>query len=249
MPSGPVPTAGEFTRDSLFDGRLWVLQPRHGYRFSVDAVLLAHFVAPPPGARIIDLGTGCGILPLLLSYRQPGLSGLAFEIQPRLAALARDNLAANGLERAWRVAAHDFRRLAEVLPAGSCDWAVCNPPYRQAGASRLNPMTEQALARHEVCADLPAVTAALRHALGIGGRAALVYPVARTAALITALRSEGLEPQRMQVVHGYPGATGKLLLVEAVRGGGKEMQVLPALNIHCRRGGGYSPEMARFYQP
>jgi tRNA1Val (adenine37-N6)-methyltransferase len=249
MRSGPSPAAGAFTRDSLFDGRLWVMQPRQGYRFSVDAVLLAHFAAPPRGARIVDLGTGCGILPLLLSYRQPEIRGTAIEIQPRLAALARDNFAANGLDLTWRLVEHDFRRLAEVLPADSCDWAVCNPPYRQAGASRCNPMPEQAMARHELCVDLPAVTAALRHALRIGGRAALIYPAARTAALVASLRGEGLEPKRMQVVHGYPGSAGKLILMEAARGDGQELRILPPFYIYENKGGSFSATMKSCYLP
>jgi tRNA1Val (adenine37-N6)-methyltransferase len=225
------------------------MQPRQGYRFSVDAVLLAQFVVPPQGAQVVDLGTGCGILPLLLSYRQPELRGTAIEIQPRLAALARDNLATNGLDQVWRVVEHDFRHIAEVLPAASCDWAVCNPPYRQAGANRCNPMPELALARHELCADLPAVTAALRHALRIGGRAALIYPAARMAALVAALRGEGLEPKKIQIVHGYPGSEGKLILMEAVRGGGQGFSFLPPFYIHASKGGSFSAAMKRCYLP
>jgi tRNA1Val (adenine37-N6)-methyltransferase len=251
-PGSPRPrpfTGGEFTRDSLFGGRLWVMQPRQGYRFSVDAVLLAHFISPPPSARVIDLGTGCGILPLLLSYRYPGLSGVAVEIQPRLAGLARENLIANNLEKRWRLVNHDFRRLAEVLPAGSCDFAVCNPPYRRAGASRCNPDPEKAMARHELRADSAAVSAALGHALGMGGRAALIYPDARRDELCSALKNVGLEPEKMQVVHGYPGGRGKLLLIEAVKGGGRELELLPPFYILEKRGGNFSAAMQRCYLP
>ncbi|MEJ2032908.1 MAG: methyltransferase, partial [Deltaproteobacteria bacterium] len=179
----------EFSRDSLFAGQLQILQPRQGYRFSVDAVLLAHFITPKRNERLLDLGTGCGILPLILSYRHPELTGVALEIQPRLAALARENLARNGLAAAWQVEEHDFRGLAGFLPAGGFDWAISNPPYRSAGTGRRNPLVEEAAARHELTADLPAVVAAMRHALKNGGRTALVYPAARMAALIATLKT------------------------------------------------------------
>ncbi|MDA8164820.1 MAG: tRNA1(Val) (adenine(37)-N6)-methyltransferase, partial [Desulfobacteraceae bacterium] len=229
--------ADEFTRDSLFAGGLWVLQPRQGYRFSMDAVLLAHFIAPKQGERLLDLGTGCGILPLILSYRHPGLGGVAVEIQPRLAALARENFAVNGLDAAWQVIEGDVGDLAAILPTGGFDWAISNPPYRPAGTGRRNPLPEAAAARHELTADLPAVIGAMRRALKTGGRAALVYPATRLAPLIAALKSQGLEPKRLQVVYSHPGDTGRLVLVEARKGGGEEMTVLPPFSIYQSPGG------------
>jgi tRNA1Val (adenine37-N6)-methyltransferase len=249
MCPGPSPADAEFTCEFLFDGRLRVLQPRQGYRFSVDAVLLAHFIAPKKGERVLDLGTGCGILPLILSYRHPGVGGVAVEIQPRLAALARENFAANGLAAAWRVAEHDFRELAELLPAGGFDWVISNPPYRPAGSGRRNPLAESAAARHELTADLEALAAAMRSALKNGGRAALVYPASRTAALITVLKMHGLEPKRLQIVYSLPGDSGQLVLIEARKGGGEHIAVLPPFFICREPGGSYSPEMANCYQP
>jgi tRNA1Val (adenine37-N6)-methyltransferase len=244
-----VPDPGELTRDSLFDDRLQVLQSRQGYRFSMDAVLLAHFVAPREGERLVDLGTGCGILPLLLSYRHPGINGIAVEIQPRLARLARENIVINSLERNWQVEEFDFQRLAELLPAGSCDWAISNPPYRRAGSSRSNPRGEQAKARHELSVELPAVIAAMRHALKAGGRAALIYPAARAASLLSGCKEGGLEPKRLQVVYSYPGGRGKLVLVEARKGGGEELLILPPFYLHEKKGGHVSAEMSKLYQP
>ena len=239
----------ELTRDPLFSGRVVLCQPKRGYRFSVDAVLLAHFVAPRQDERILDLGTGVGVLPVILSYRRPGIRGVAIEIQPRLAGLAEANLAANGLAQSWQVVEDDFRRLAELLPPESFDWVVSNPPYRQAGSSRQNPMAEQAVARHELRADLSAVGAAMGHALKPGGRAAIVYPAARLAALLTTFRHYGLEPKRLQIVYGYPGAEGRLVLVEALKGGGEELEILPPFYIARESGGKYTPEMASCYRP
>jgi tRNA1Val (adenine37-N6)-methyltransferase len=247
MSPGPS-AADEFTREPLFDGQLHVLQPRQGYRFSVDAVLLAHFIAPKQGERLLDLGTGCGILPLILSHRHPGLAGVAVEIQPRLAALARENLAANGFAAAWQVEEGDFGKPSGVLPPGGFDWAISNPPYRPAASGRRNSLPEAAAARHELTADLPAVAAAMRRALRNGGRAALVYPAARTVPLIAALKNNGLEPKRLQIVYSSPGESGLLVLVEARKGGGEELLVLPPFFICREPGGAYSEEMARLYQ-
>lgn len=247
-PASSTP-GGEFSRDTLFDGRLTVLQPRQGYRFSVDAVLLAHFISPKKGDRLLDLGTGCGILPLILSYRHPALGGVAVEVQHRLAALARENLAGNGLATAWQVEERDFKELAGVLPAGGFDWAISNPPYRSVGRGRRSPRAESAAARHELVVDLPAVAAAMLRALKNGGRVALIYPAARLAALVATLKNSGLEPKRLQVVYSYPGDAGRLVLIEARKGGGEELAVLPPFFIYRRAGGEYSEEMAACYRP
>lgn len=240
--------ARELTDDTLFEGRLTCRQHRDGYRFSVDAVLLAHFFTPRPAESVLDLGCGCGVIPLILAYRWPGLRLTGLELQPQLAALAGQNVTDNDLAARIVIVEGDLREIAGLFTPGQFQRVVCNPPFYRSEGTRLNLDPERRLARHEVAADLAEVVAAASWLLHKGGRIDLVYPAERAVALLSALRAVGLEPKRLQVVHSYPGSPGKLVLVEALKGGGEELVILPPLNIHREAGGGYSAEMARCYE-
>ncbi|MBU0483379.1 MAG: methyltransferase [Proteobacteria bacterium] len=233
--------------ESLFGGRLSCLQHRHGYRFSVDAVLLAHFVKPDAGACILDLGAGCGIVSLIIAYRFPDTSLTALEIQPPLASLIKANVARNNFAAQISAQAGDLRRLQDYIVPGSFDLVVCNPPYQKANSSRLNREQEKAIARHEIKADLPAVVRAISVALTDGGKGAVVYPARHRDELLAELCDNNLSPRRLQMVHGYPGSPGKLVLVEAQKNGGQEFEILPPFFISQEKGGAYTPEMARCY--
>ncbi|MDH5298606.1 MAG: methyltransferase, partial [Desulfobulbaceae bacterium] len=224
-------------------------QHRHGYRFSIDAVLLAHFIAPGNNGILLDLGAGCGIVSLLLAYRWPQLAVTALELQPRLAALCRHNAAVNGFAERIAAVEGDFRRMGDFFRAGSFSWVVANPPYRPSNHGRLSGGEEQAVARHELSGGLDELVKAIAFALKTRGRAALVYPAARSAILLAALKAARLEPKRLQVVYSYPGSAGRLMLVEAVKGGGEGMSILPPFYIYDSPGGQYAPEMARCYAP
>jgi len=239
--------AEEFSEESLFAGKLRCLQPRQGYRFSVDAVLLAHFLTPEPDARILDLGAGCGIVSLILSHRYPMVSLVALEVQPRLAEVIRRNVAINSLERRVTVIEGDCRRIATLLPPNSLDWVAANPPYYQTGSGRHSLETERAKARHEILGGVGEMAQAAAFALKSGGRAAFVYPAARAEILLGVLRENGLAPQRLQRVHPYPGAEAGLVLVEAVKDGGEGLAVLPPFVICQEKGGAYTSEMAAMY--
>jgi len=239
--------AEELSEENLFDGKLRCLQPRQGYRFSVDAVLLAHFLAPEPGARILDLGAGCGIVSLILSHRYPFTSLVALEVQPRLVEVVRRNVAINSLENRVTVLEGDCRRIADLLPPNSFDWVAANPPYYPTASGRHHPETERAKARHEILGGIGEMAEAAYFALRSGGRAAFVYPAGRTEALLSALRENGLAPKRLQRVHPYPGAEAWLVLVEAVKDGGEGVAVLPEFFICQEKGGPYTVEMAAMY--
>ncbi|OGQ96022.1 MAG: hypothetical protein A2521_14185 [Deltaproteobacteria bacterium RIFOXYD12_FULL_57_12] len=237
-----------YTEDSLFDGALRCWQPRAGYRFSVDAVLLGHFSAPRPGDRILDLGAGCGIVSLILAYRWPEVRITALELQPELADLSRLNAEINGFSDRFSVITGDFGLIREQVAAGSFDWVFCNPPYRNPADGRVSTDAVQALARHELQADLPAVARAAAFALRNRGRAVFIYPASRLPGLIFTMKNHGLEPKRLQSIHSYPGGEGKLVLLEAVKGGGVEMKLLPPFSIYQEAGGVYTPAMATRYR-
>lgn len=237
------------TRDSLFSGRLQCLQHSKGYRFSVDSLLLAHFIAPKPGDRILDLCAGCGVVSLILAYRWPRISVTALEFQPQLTELLRRNVELNNYAERISVIKGDCREISTLVKVGSFDRVVCNPPYRKVDTGRQNPISEQAVARHEVTVDLENIVKAISFAVKSRGRATLVYPARRAAALIITLKKYGLEPKRLQMVHSYPGAEGELVLLEAVKGGGEELAVLPPFYLHQSRAGDYTAEMAKLYGP
>lgn len=239
--------SAKFSEESLFGGKLRCLQPRQGYRFSVDAVLLAHFVTPEPDARILDLGAGCGIVSLILSHRYPATSLVALELQPRLAGIIRRNVAINSFESRITVVEGDCRGIAALLPINSFDWTAANPPYYPTTSGRHNPETERAQARHEILGGVGEMAQAASCALKTGGRAAFVYPAAREEILLGVLRENGLAPKRLQRVHPYPGAEAGLVLAVAVKGGGGGLEVLPEFCICQEQGGPYTVEMAAIY--
>lgn len=238
----------QLTDDTLFAGRLSCRQHRDGYRFSVDAILLAHFFIPRPAETVLDLGCGCGVILLLLAYRWPSLKLTGLELQPQLAALARRNVADNHLAGRITIVEGDLRSCGNLFKPGQFQRVVCNPPFYRHEGARLNLDPERRLARHEVAADLGEVVAAAGRLLHKGGRVDLVYPAERLAPLLAALRGAGLEPKRLQVVHSYPGGPGKLVLVEGLKGGGEELEILPPFFIYREAGGEYSAEMARCYE-
>lgn len=238
----------EITADTLFDGRLRCCQHRDGYRFSVDSILLAHFSSPRRSERVLDLGCGCGVVSLIMAFRHPNVYIDCLEIQPALAGLARKNAADNGFSGRMRVFEGDMRDPASLPGPRPYDRVVCNPPYRRRDGSRISRDPEQAAARHEINIDLDGVIAAADRALGIGGRLDLVYPASRGAHLFARLGASVFEPKRLQVVHSYPGSPGKIVLVEAMKKGGEDLEILPPFFIFESPGGEYTAGMAALYR-
>lgn len=235
-------SSGE-TLDALFNGRLTFYQSRAGYRFSLDALLLADFATIRSGDRVVDLGTGNGVVPLVLADLHKTIRVTGVELQKSLLERARRNVAANRLESRVEIIPGDVRRWKEIAAPASFDAAVCNPPYRKAGSGRLNPDAERQLARHEVSGGLKEFLAAGSFLLRAKGRMALVYPALRAVDLLAAMRHGGLEPKRLRLVHSFAGAQASLVLVEGVKGGRSGLEVLTPLTIY-RRGKEYTDEVA-----
>ncbi len=237
------------TLEPLLEGPGWILQKERGYRFSLDAVVLADFVtrvhrAVGPGRKIryADLGTGCGVILVLLARWWEGLTGFGVEIQEDLADLAARNLRLHRLQDRFEILHMDLGEMTSRFPAGSFDWITANPPYRRVGTGRLNPDPERASARHELAASLEDYCRVTAHLLRQRGRAFLIYPAERLADLVSALVGAGLEPKVLRFVHPRPERAAVWILVEAVRGGGKGLRVEPPLVVEDS-GGRYTEEM------
>lgn len=242
---------GAISRDSLFDGRLVCLQHRQGYRFSVDAVLAAHFQPPARGASLLDLGCGCGVIGLIAMYRWDQrivqLTGL--EVQPQLAELARCNYRENGFTGKCRVVHGDLRNILALLEPESFSQVICNPPFYKLGSGRQNSDGESLLARHQILANLDETVAAAAAVLRSGGYLVMIYPAEELSELLISLSVHRLEAKRLQCVYSYPDVTAaaRMVVVSAVKNGGRGVQVLPPFYIYRQKNGDYSPAMQRLY--
>ncbi len=234
------------TLDSLFGGQLKILQPIRGYRFAVDAVLLAGFCTPAPTDVVVDLGTGCGVIPLILAYRQKGKRIFGIEIQENLDTLAKKNVEINEMESKVEIIHGDFKQIDRYFSPECADLVVSNPPYRKLNTGRINPGKELALARHEILATLDDVLGASRYLLKTRGRLGLIYPAFRLGYLFSRAIEKGFQPKKLKIVYSSPGQTARLVYVEAVKGGGEELHVDPPFFIY-QDNGEYSPEMNRLY--
>jgi tRNA1Val (adenine37-N6)-methyltransferase len=235
------------TVESLFGGRLKILQKEKGYRYTIDSILLAHFVELREDERLLELGAGSGVISLLLSFRCPTLRATGIEIQEDLAGMAGRSVQLNGMEGRVEILHGDTRKADDFLEARSYDVAVFNPPYRKMGSGRMNPQAEKALARHEIAGSVADFLRAAAHALKPGGRVCLIYPCLRMVEAIHQMRSKKLEPKRLRMVHSRPGSRGDFILAEGLKGGGEELSVLPPLFIRGKDGG-YSEELEELFR-
>jgi len=231
------------SRDTLLGGRLICCQHLKGYRFSIDAILLAHFAPLPSQAKVLDLGAGSGVIGLLAAFLQPSLQLTSYELQIPLLHLIQHNISENKLSQRCTAVQGDVRR-RQGLVAESMDLVLCNPPYGKLGSGRLNPGSEQAVARHELHGSLADFVQAAAFSVKNRRQVAFVYPARRLPQLLSTMQQYRLEPKRLRLVHSYPGSDAKLLLLEAIKNGGQELQVLPPLFIYQHKDGEYSEETA-----
>lgn len=244
-PSWPEPAGGagqDETVDVWAPADLRIIQKKGGYRFALDSLLLSDFTRFKPRDRVLELGTGGGIIALWLSRKYPEIHLVGLELQAGLMELARRNRILNQAENRISLVRGDIRVLAHFFRPASFDAVVTNPPYRPLHSGRINPQSEKALARHELTVDLEHLLAAAGQALKTGGRFFLIYPVRRLAALLVLSRQNRLEPKRLRLVQPLADREADRVLMEAVKEGGEELKVLPALVVY-EAPGVYSPEV------
>lgn len=222
----------EETLDELLNGRLRVFQKKRGYRFSVDAVLLSHFVSLKAKSKVIDLGTGSGIIPLLLATRFPLASWTGLEIQDGLAALASKSVQLNGLQDRISIVKGDARNIKNIFSAHSFNAVTFNPPYRKINSGRINPDQERAIARHEVKGSLKEFLQAAKYLLKPAGKVFTIYPAKRMVELVSCFRAASIEPKRMRFVFSDVQSDAAFVLAEGRIGSREELKIESSLFIY-----------------
>jgi tRNA1Val (adenine37-N6)-methyltransferase len=236
------------TIDQLSIGNLQLIQAEQGYRFSIDPVLLARFVAARAGETVVDLGTGSGVLPLLLAKLSEATKLYGIEVQPQAAERAQRNVELNLLAGQIEILAGDVRDIRKLLPVASTDLVVSNPPYRQVGNGRIAPGDERAGARHELAGGLSDFVTAASWLLKNGGRFGLIYLAERLPELLVEMAAAKLEPKRLRMVHPRQREGARMVLVEARKNGRPGLQVEQPLYIYKGVGREYTTEVLEMYR-
>ncbi len=237
------------TIDSLYHESIKLVQVRGGYRFSLDPVLLADFVAPEGARRGLDLGSGCGVLALLLARRSPQMSLVGWEAQGQLAERAMRSVELSGKVGQVSIQHVDLRHFRQLSEPGSFDLVVTNPPYRLPGRGRIAPDDERAAARHELAGGLDDFLAAASWSLKNSGRFAIVYLAERLAELLAKMSANNIEPKRLRMVHPRRKESARMVLVEGRKAGAPGLRIEPPLYIYRNDGSArdYTDEVLRIY--
>ena len=220
--------------DDLQRGGLRIIQRKEGFRFGTDAVLLADFCSAKKGERVCDMGTGTGVLPLLISARAENTTFDAFEIQPDVADMASRSVRINGLQGRIRIHCADCREAAKTIGHEVCDLVVTNPPYTAAGAGLISPERTRALSRSDADCSLEEWIAASARVLRNGGRLCCVFPAPRFLQLCDAMRAARVEPKRVRFVAARAEFAPKLVLTEGLKGGRPGLHIAPLLITHTQ---------------
>ncbi|MDT8441582.1 MAG: methyltransferase [Desulfuromonadales bacterium] len=221
---------------------LRIIQAQDGYRYAIDPFLLAAFATLPAGAKIADLGTGSGVVALLVAATSDAPCIVGLELQAALAERARRSVALNGLHDRVSVVHGDVRALPAELSPASFDIVLCNPPYRAPASGRLARGDERCRARFELAGGLTDFVAAGAHLLKNGGHLAMIFLAERLTELLVEMRRHRLEPRRLRIVHSRSGDAARLVLVEALRNGRAPLTIEPPLILYRGAGRDYSAE-------
>lgn len=223
-----------------------IIQNKEAFCFGMDAVLLSGFASVKEGETVLDMGTGTGIIPILLEAKTEGKHFTGLEIQKEMADMASRSVALNGLEDKIDIVNGDIKEASQLFGAASFDVVTSNPPYMNDAHGLKNPDIPKAVARHEVLCTLEDVVREAARCLKPGGRFYLVHRPHRLIEIITALTSYRLEPKRMKMVHPYVDRDANMVLIEAVRGGRSMIKVEAPIVVY-KEPGVYTDEIYEIY--
>lgn len=232
-------------------GGLKLVQSEEGFRFGIDAVLLADFASCfcSDAKHIVDLGTGNGVVPLIMSHKMPACSFTGMDLQPKAIELARRSCSLNGLEDRIQFQECDVAELAGRMPQlrGSADAVVSNPPYVARGAGIINEEDSKFLSRQETTAGIDEFAAAAAFLLKERGHFVLVHRPSRLVDIFCSCRKYALEPKNIQFVAPRRDAKPNIVLLHCTKGGGRELDYREPLYVYGEDGH-YSPAVMKIYE-
>ncbi len=231
--------------DDLQNG-LFIIQKQNGFKFGIDAVLLSDFAKDISSKKTLDLCTGTGIIPLLLSVKTktPEIHGL--EIQEDIAEMAQRSVEYNKIGDRVTIKCGDLKNAAEIYSKGVFDKITCNPPYMKCGSGNQNDTDTKSVSRHEVMCTIDDVMKSVSELLRPKGRLYMIHRPSRIADIMCAMRKYRVEPKKMRFVHSAVNKAPSMVLIEGMKDGGDELKILPPLYVY-NEDGTYSEEIDIIY--
>ncbi len=223
-----------------------ILQKTDGFCFGMDAVLLSDYAKVKKGARVMDLCSGTGIVPILLEAKYPVSDVEGLEYQERFVEMASRSVKMNGQERLVTMTQGDVKDVREKYAQDSFDYVTCNPPYMTGSHGLTNPDMSKAIARHEILCSLEDVVKAAKWLLKPGGHLVMVHRPFRLAEILYTLKEYKLEPKRMRLVYPYLNKEPNMVLIDAVKGGKQRITVDAPLIVY-EKDGNYTEEIYKIY--
>ncbi len=217
---------------SFLGGKCKFYQFKEGFRFGTDTFLLADFVRVKGRDRLIDLGTGCGVIPILLLLKYPSLTAVGIDVLEGNVELARRNAQINGVADRFEALLLNVKEVKRAFPSGSFDLVVSNPPFIEVGRGSVSKGSYRSVARQELLATLEAFVKAASYLLKNRGRFYLLLPTVRFVDGICLCRKYSLEPKRLRFIHPEEDKEANLFLLECLKGGGKGITVEPPLTVY-----------------
>lgn len=232
--------------DDLQRNGYQIIQDPDRFCFGMDAVLLSGFAFAPDGGRVLDLGTGTGIIPILMSARTSARELIGLEIQKDSADMARRSVELNDLSDRVKIVDGDIREAGHLFDAASFDVVTSNPPYMINSHGLQNPDAPKAIARHEILCDLRDVVGAAARCLKSGGKFYMVHRPFRLSEIMVVMCEYKIEPKRMRLVYPYYDKEPSMVLIEGARGGRPRLTVEKPLIIYDSPGK-YTDEIIDIY--
>ena len=216
-----------------------IIQNTKSFCFGIDAVLLANYAkhGVKPGQAVLDMGTGTGVIPILLAAKTEAAHLTGLEIQTASAQMAARSVALNAIEDRVRIVEGDIKEAGNIFPAASFHVITCNPPYMTENHGLHNPYEAKNIARHEVLCTLEDVIAAAAKLLVPGGSFYMVHKPFRLAEIMEVMVRYKLEPKQLQMVHPYVDKEPNMILIQGVRGGKSRIKIAPPLILSERAPG------------
>ncbi len=223
----------KFTADNfLHSGIKRLSQPEKGYRFSIDPFILAAHIKNTDNKSILDIGCGCGVIPLILAIRSSGCKITGIEIQEELYLCAKKNIISNQLETAINIIHGDINNIHPADINGKTDIIVSNPPYKKKGSGRLNPDSQKAIARHEITLDIDMLFKCSSRLLKKKGKLYLIFPASRLAELLSVMEHNKFFPEFLRFVHITKNSPARFIILCAEKNSRHTCTVHPPFYLY-----------------